>query len=128
MVQTQAQMQAAMVPNAGALNGVWQGKFSYFASEDIGEWSFKARIAMTGNQLSGIVVELHAHGTGDVRAQITGAIDGQKVTFSKHYLENSEVYDREVFYEGRLSDDRKIIAGTWRHADNSGPFEMELVR
>ncbi len=109
------------------LNGLSEGTFSYFASEDIGEWAFKARIAITGEQLSGIVIELHAHGAGDVKAKIEGTVDGANVSFLKRYLVQSETYDRDVTYEGRLSADRQTISGTWRHSDNSGPFEMTLA-
>lgn len=112
---------------SGDLNGLWEGTFSYFASKDIGEWPFKARIATKDERLSGIVVELHAHGTGDVKAKIEGTIDGPNITFSKSYLVESEIYDRKVMYEGRLSSDRRTISGTWRHSDNSGPFEMKLA-
>lgn len=133
MAQAQAQTQvsadaAPLEPQSSDLNGLWQGKFSYFASEDIGEWPFKARLVTTGNKLSGIVIELHAHGNKDVKAQITGTIEGVMVTFSKYYRDDGETYEREILYDGRLSPDRQTISGTWRHSESSGPFEMTLVR
>ncbi len=109
---------------ASDLNGLWTGQFSYFASEDLGQWPFKARLVGKEGRLSGLVIEPHVHGNGEVKADLEGTIEGSKVSFVKRYQSTSNDYTRPVSYEGQVSEDGKTIAGTWTHSDSSGPFEM----
>ncbi len=111
---------------ASDLNGLWNGQFSYFASEDIGHWPFKARLVGKEGRLSGVVIEPHVNGTGEVKADLEGTFEGSKVSFVKRYQSTSDEYARAVSYEGQVSADGKTIAGTWTHSDSSGPFEMML--
>ena len=106
------------------LNGLWEGSFSYFASEDIGETRFKARIKIVEGQLSGITVESDFMSGGDLKADIKGTVEGDKVTFVKRYMREGPDYARPVTYEGRLESDNRMLAGSWTHSDGSGPFEM----
>ena len=106
------------------LNGLWEGHFRYFASEDIGEWPFKARIVVKDGALSGMTIETASDGNGEVKAEIKGTVEGALVAFSKRYLQEGEAYSRVISYEGTLSPDYSVIEGTWTHSDGSGPFVM----
>ncbi|MHA7819672.1 MAG: hypothetical protein ACX930_08520 [Erythrobacter sp.] len=106
------------------LNGLWEGQFRYFASEDIGAWAFKARILVKDGDLSGLTIETDAMGQGEVKADIKGSVDGRNVTFTKRYQREGEAYSRVITYEGRLDAERRKLEGTWTHLEGSGPFEM----
>ncbi len=109
------------------INGRWSGVFRYYASQDLGEWPFKARLVVKDSRLSGIVLEPHITGVGEVKAEIVGTFDGRSAEFTKRYLSDLEDYSREVHYEGTLADDGRSIAGAWKHSANSGEFEMQKV-
>jgi len=112
--------------NSSDLNGVWTGLYSYFASEDVGQCPFKARIVVNEGQLSGLVIEPHPYANSELKAEIRGTVIGKQVEFEKKYKQDSESFTRVVTYSGRISDDHKAMAGTWTHSDGSGQFEMSL--
>lgn len=109
------------------LKGLWSGSFRYDASDDLGGYPFKAKMLARQGEVSGLVIEPHMHGTGEVKADIKGVLDGTSLRFEKRYRSDLEDYSRVVRYEGQISADRRRIAGTWRHSDNSGSFEMMLA-
>ena len=106
------------------VRGLWKGSYRYSAAEDIGASPFKAKLVSKDGQLSGMVVEPHLHGNGEVKAKIEGTQDGATIRFEKRYLHDHEDYSRVIDYEGQIAADGATISGTWRHSDSSGTFEM----
>ena len=106
------------------LKGLWSGSFRYSASDDLGEFPFKAKLVAKGSELTGLVIEPHLYGIGDVKAEITGSIEGAAIRFEKRYLSDLEDYSRVIYYEGQIDPDGRRITGTWSHSDNSGTFKM----
>lgn len=107
------------------LKGLWNGSFRYSASAEIGATEFKARIGVTGDQVSGLIVEEHVVHAGQAKSEIVGTFDGQTLRFTKRYIDENEAYGRPVEYEGTMAADRQSIAGTWALPDDSGTFTME---
>ncbi|WP_299193779.1 hypothetical protein [uncultured Erythrobacter sp.] len=109
------------------LKGLWSGSFRYDASDDLGGYPFKAKMVARQGALSGLVIEPHLLGTGEVKADIEGVIEGSELRFEKRYRSDLEDYGRVVHYEGHIAPDGRRITGTWRHSENRGIFEMSLT-
>ena len=110
--------------NVSEVRGLWAGSYRYSASDDIGASPFKAKLVCTDGQLTGMVLEPHLNGNGEVKAEIKGTQDGATIRFVKRYLHDHEDYRREIDYEGLIGPNGDTITGTWQHSAGSGTFEM----
>jgi len=106
------------------INGMWEGSFEYSSSLDVGEFRFKARLKNSDGTISGIILEDHLSGSGQVKSTVEGECDGKAIRFTKQYLESSSEYKSQVEYEGQLSASGDVISGTWKLPHDSGTFSM----
>jgi hypothetical protein len=82
-----------------------------------------------GGAFTGSVSEqdIYGIGGGGFTAQVTGEVMANGVVrFTKTYPAGGPVM-RPVIYEGRLSNDGRIIAGSWDTGTLHGPFQMERL-
>ncbi|APE26941.1 hypothetical protein [Aurantiacibacter gangjinensis] len=107
-----------------SIKGLWTGSFQYFSSPDAGDHPFKAKIFERDGVLSGMVIEEHEMALQSVRAEIKGSREGRRITFTKTYLESSEIYKSAVEYAGEIAADGDTITGTWKLPHDGGPFTM----
>ena len=108
-----------------ALTGRWEGSFRYSAAPENGDFPFKARLSEKGGVLTGLTVEELPSDMGLIKADITGSVAGDIVTFEKTYIGLIEQEGIVILYEGNLSAAGDRITGTWTRPDDRGTFAME---
>ncbi|MDE1466149.1 hypothetical protein [Aurantiacibacter sp. D1-12] len=114
--------------DAVSVKGMWEGAYQYSSSSDVGDFPFKARLTENDGKVSGLVVEEDLNqGTGTIRAQIEGTIEGRVIRFTKTYIEASNTYARPVEYDCEVNTEGDRITGTWRLPDDGGTFSMRRV-
>lgn len=106
------------------VRGRWKGSYRYFASDDLGDIPFHARLVCKDGVITGVCVETHSNGYDELKAELSGAQDGAVISFEKRNLLDGEEFKRVVHYDGKVATDAKSISGTWRHCDGSGSFTM----
>ncbi|WP_379552049.1 hypothetical protein ACRAQ7_07920 [Erythrobacter sp. W53] len=109
------------------INGTWEGSFEYSSSLDVGEFPFKARLKNSDGTISGIILEDHVSGSGQVKSTVEGQCNGREMRFTKQYLDSSEEYKTLVQYEGEISASGDVISGKWILPHDSGTFSMAKV-
>jgi len=106
------------------LTGFWTGTYWYFDhSQPV--VPFLANLDDQGGSLSGSISEPDLHfGTGmRLEAILVGLREGRRVNFAKAY-DGAGPFAHRVVYNGSLSDDGKVIKGSWYLSGYWGAFEM----
>lgn len=65
--------------------------------------------------------------TVDVASTIKGDRAGDELTFTKVYLPQENYTDVVNYYRGTVSDDGRVIEGTWRNHMLHGDFRLVRV-
>jgi hypothetical protein len=106
------------------LTGFWSGSYWYFVpGEPV--VPFLANIDHTSGVLTGSISEPDLHfGSGmRLKAILMGQLDGSSVSFAKAY-DGAGPLAYRVDYDGVVSDDGRIIRGSWYLTGEQGGFEM----
>lgn len=108
------------------VSGRWSGVYTEAGRETRFELQLQRG---DGAAFSGSVSEqdIYGIGGGGFTAQISGEVMANGVVrFTKTYPAGN-IAMRPVIYEGRLSNDGRIIAGSWDTGTLHGPFQMERL-
>jgi hypothetical protein len=117
--------------NPNTMKGLWEGHYTYnkkSIQEKIGfdKTLFKINIErFENNKFSGSVEDDTTTGGTPGRGEITGNLNGDKVTFIKNmpvqvvFNRKGVIIDqnkkqRPIYYNGQISNDGNIITGTWK--------------
>ena len=106
-----------------AASQAWQGVYAGAGNTPT---TFTATLSISGNRLSGTMVEPNTFGAQDVvylLADVAGTVNGERVVFIKTY-DGSGGVSHSVRYDGVLSANGRRIAGTWSLDGARGTFEM----
>lgn len=107
------------------IKGMWEGSYSYSSTVELGATDFKARLSVNdAGDVTGLVIEEDVRGMGQIKAELSGTIEGRTIRLTKRYVDGGEEYNRLVEYEGTIAVDGQLIEGLWKLPDDSGTFSM----
>ena len=106
------------------LSGFWDGFYRYPRGL-AAPVPFEAVLTHGADALSGVVTEPNRFSRAEtalLSAVVRGTVEGRQVAFDKTY--DGRGASHAVAYQGRVTDQATLIAGTWRLAGLTGGFEM----
>jgi hypothetical protein len=108
------------------VSGRWSGVYSEAGRETRFELDLQrgADGAFTGSVSE---QDIYGIGGGRFSAEVSGEVSANGVVrFTKTYPAGGPVM-RPVIYQGRISNDGRVIAGSWDTGALHGPFQMERL-